>query len=219
MDIIQAVKEIDTEIETIQKIRDDIETYHDQWFTEIEKMCDITDTVPSIPRMCSHQTQRSNTPANSPSQYFICTVSIPLIDHLLSELNSRFCKHQSTLLLGLCIVPSAMLVMPASKFLTNSSQLAEKYNDNLPSPSSFASELECWKVRWQKHGEQHGAASLPDNPTAALQQISSMYPNITVLKILSILPITTCSAERSFSSLKRTKTPFRSSMTTERMTG
>ena len=49
-----------------------------------------------------------------------------------------------------------MLVMPAPEFLTDSSKLAEKYRDNLPSPS-IASEQECWKVRWQKHGEEHGS--------------------------------------------------------------
>ena len=37
--------------------------------------------------------------------------------------------------------------------------------------------------------------------------------------ILCTLPVTSCSAERSFSSLKRIKTPFRSSMTTQRLTG
>ncbi len=41
----------------------------------------------------------------------------------------------------------------------------------------------------------------------------------THLKILCTLPVTSCSAERSFSGLKRIKTPFRSSMTNTRLTG
>uniref|UniRef100_A0A1X7T9Q1 HAT C-terminal dimerisation domain-containing protein n=1 Tax=Amphimedon queenslandica TaxID=400682 RepID=A0A1X7T9Q1_AMPQE len=48
---------------------------------------------------------------------------------------------------------------------------------------------------------------------------SEMYPNIKVLlTILATLPVTTCSAERSFCSLKRTKTSIPSSMTTTRLT-
>ena len=47
-----------------------------------------------------------------------------------------------------------------------------------------------------------------------------MYPNLRILLIiLCTLPITSCSAERSFSGLKRIKSILRSFMTTERLTG
>uniref|UniRef100_A0A1X7VHM7 HAT C-terminal dimerisation domain-containing protein n=1 Tax=Amphimedon queenslandica TaxID=400682 RepID=A0A1X7VHM7_AMPQE len=219
-DIIHAVKEIETITSTIQNIRDNIDTYHDELFPEIKQVCDTAGTVPSTPRTRARQTHRSNTPASSPSEYYLHTISIPLIDHLLSELKSRFSSHQSVALLGLCIVPSAMLVLPVPEFLTHSFQLADKYKDDLLSPNSFASERECWKVKWQRFAEEHGTTSLPSDLATALQQVSSMYPNITVLQqIFSTLPVTTCSAERSFISLKRTKTPFHSTMTTERLTG
>ena len=46
------------------------------------------------------------------------------------------------------------------------------------------------------------------------------HPNIsTLVRILCTLPVTSCSAERSFSSLKRSKTAFRSAMTNTRLTG
>ena len=60
--------------------------------------------------------------------------------------------------------------------------------------------------------------SLPSSPLGALRYASSMYPNIRVLlSILCTLPVTTCSAERSFSGLKRTKTTLRSSMSGARL--
>ena len=142
-------------------------------------MCDTAGTVPSTPRTCARQAHRSNTPASSPSEYYLRTISIPLIGHLLSELKSRISSHQSVALLGLCIIPSAMLVMPVPEFLTHSSQLADKYKDDLPSPASFASERECWKVKWQRFAEEHGTTSLPSNLATKLQQVSLMYPNIT----------------------------------------
>jgi hypothetical protein len=47
---------------------------------------------------------------------------------------------------------------------------------------------------------------------------ASMFPNIKcLLTILSVIPITTASAERSFSSLKRIKTYLRSTMGQERL--
>ena len=47
-------------------------------------------------------------------------------------------------------------------------------------------------------------------------RISSFYPNIKALvTVLCTLPVTSCTAERSFSGLKRVTTPLRSNMTNE----
>ena len=60
----------------------------------------------------------------------------------------------------------------------------------------------------------------PALPLLTLRHVTSMYPNIRALvTILCTLPVTSCSAERSFSGLKRIKTPFRSVMTTSRLSG
>lgn len=172
-----------------------------------------------MPRTCRRQTHRTNTPADSPSQYYLRTISIPLVDYLLTDMKTWFSEHQRKALLGLCIVPSAMLSMSDSDFNTNTSRLAEIYKEDLPSPHSFTCERDFWKLKWQSYLTEHGKNSLPLDPSSTLKQTSTMYPNIRVLlKILSTLPVTTCSAERSFSALKRTKTSFRSAMTTDRLT-
>ena len=47
-----------------------------------------------------------------------------------------------------------------------------------------------------------------------------MYPNIQkLLKIFATLPVTTATAERSFSTLRRLKTYLRTTMTGERLNG
>ena len=48
-----AVKEINTVIETLQSVRDNIDTYHSQWFFMVEEMCADVGTEPSLPRQCS----------------------------------------------------------------------------------------------------------------------------------------------------------------------
>ena len=68
-----------------------------KWYSSVE-MCTIAETVPSIPCTCL-QTQLSNVPADLPSQYYLRNLSIPIIDHLLSELTSRFSSHHKTALL------------------------------------------------------------------------------------------------------------------------
>ena len=53
---------------------------------------------PRIPRRCARQIQRNNVPATTPSEYYRRAISIPMVDHLESEINS-ICK---TLQLKLC---------------------------------------------------------------------------------------------------------------------
>lgn len=219
-DIVSAVREIETVTATIQDVRDNVQTHHFKWFLTIENMCSTVGTVPSLPRRCGRQIHRSNMPAETPSEYYCRTISIPLLDHLLSEMNSRFGKHQQTALLGLSIAPSVLVTLPPEDFYSKVKQLAKLYENDLPSPECIESELHSWQVKWQKQLKEHGEASLPSSPTLTIRQVSSLFPNInTLFRILCTLPVTTCSAERSFSGLKRIKTPFRLAMTTTRLSG
>ena len=113
-----------------------------------------------------------------------------------------------------------MFSLESDDHISRFKDLSDLYTNDLPSPECLESELHCWQIKWRRELEDHGESSLPKDLTHTLRHISSMYPNITALvKILCTLPVTTCTAERSFSSLKRSKTPFRSTMTNTRLTG
>ena len=78
-------------------------------------------------------------------------------------------------------------------------------------------EINNWKTKWQQHLETHGKASLPASPA---QHASCMFVNIcSLLEILCTLPVTSCSSERSHSSLKLIKTSICSTMANERLSG
>ena len=68
--------------------------------------------------------------------------------------------------------------------------------------------------------ERAQASRLPATALHALEQCSpNFYPNIhRLLTVLATLPVTTASAERAFSTLRRLKTYLRSTMTSERLT-
>ena len=73
-------------------------------------------------------------------------------------------------------------------------------------------------MKWQEEKVSHGQSCLPHTPMAALRHATSLFPNIRVLlTILCTLPVTSCSAERSFSALKRIKTPLRTTMGNTRL--
>ncbi|XP_060864369.1 52 kDa repressor of the inhibitor of the protein kinase-like [Metopolophium dirhodum] len=91
---------------------------------------------------------------------------------------------------------------------------AKTYEADLPhSIEALRGELNLWKQFWKNKPEK------ADSSMEAFKY-ASMFPNIKcLLTILSVIPITTASAERSFSSLKRIKTYLRSTMSQERLNG
>ena len=89
-DIVVAVREIDTVTATVQAVRDNIDTHHTRWFLTISEMLSQVGVEPSVPRRCGRQIYRSSLPADTPAEYYRRTISIPVVDHLLSELRSRF---------------------------------------------------------------------------------------------------------------------------------
>ena len=74
-------------------VRENIDTYHAQWFSTITEMLSEVGMEPYVPRRSDRQIQRNNALADSPSDYCRHTISIPGLDHLLSELTSRFGNH------------------------------------------------------------------------------------------------------------------------------
>ena len=96
-------------------------------------------------------------------------------------------------------------------------ELGTLYAEDLPNPNS-QSELHSWYIKWKVHEKECGFSSLPTSPYHTLPRLSSMYPNIKILTtVLCTLPVTSCTAERSFSRLKRIKAPLRSTMGNDRL--
>ena len=219
-DIVEAVQEISSVKAALHNARSNIDVHHNRWFHTVEQMCSNIGVEPSLPRRCCRQVHRINVPADTPSTYYCRSVSIPLLDHLLSEMESRFSTHQQTAFLGLSLIPSIMVSLSLEECTTKILQLADMYQEDLPSRDCIESELHCWWMKWQQETNEHGPASLPSTLTHALRHATLMFPNIRALvSILCTFPVTSCSAERSFSALKRIKTALRSSMRTERLTG
>ncbi len=187
---------------------------HTQWFRCVEKMCQAVNTQPKLPRITGCQQHRSNHPASSPSEYYRLSISIPLLDHLLLEIDTRFSKHQQTAIQGLSLVPSILVKSTTEEIAVKLTELVNMYSEDLPHPASVESESQCWQMKWKQELDTHGQACLPTTASQAMRHATSLFPNIRVLlAILCTLPVTSCSSERSFSGLKRIK------MVHERLTG
>ncbi|XP_025202388.1 zinc finger MYM-type protein 1-like [Melanaphis sacchari] len=78
-------------------------------------------------------------------------------------------------------------------------------------------QIKIWLAKWKNVSDR-------DRPTTSLTTLSAMsydfFPNIhSLLTILATLPVTTATAERSFSTLRRLKTYLRNNMGETRLTG
>ena len=79
----------------------------------------------------------------SNSDYFRVTVTVLLLDHLMSELEMRFPGDELTAYLGIHIIPCVMFATPNTwrkEFIV----FANFYSEDLPFISCLDSELDLW---------------------------------------------------------------------------
>ena len=214
-DICQAYSEVSSIVTALSEVRAAIDVKHKEWFDIAIALGQKVDAPPpQLPRRCSRQTARSNTPGETPEIYYKRTISIPFLDQLISHLNSQFSDIQQKAIIGMKIVPSVLMdnSLPAS----STQDLVQYYKEDLPNPSSLDTELHLWKCKWRSFSRP-----LPDTPGDALMFASeSMFPNIhQLLRLVCTIPVTSCECERSVSVLRRLKTYLRSSMGQDRLSG
>ena len=134
-------------------------------------------------------------------------------------MNDRFSKHQQIAVTGFLLVPSILVTKSLAEATRELAVVGSMYNDDLPNPSSLQSETHTWHLKWTQERDNHGDRALPKSLAFTLPHAGSLFPNIReLLCILCTLPVTSCSAERSFSGLKRIKTSIRSTMGNKRLT-
>ena len=85
----------------------------------------------------------------------------------------------------------------------------DEYIDDMVDPTNLDAEIELWGNLWLNN-----QAELPQGVKEVLERKrESDFANINrVLHLLAVLPVTTCSCERSISVLKRIKTHLRSTI-------
>ena len=107
-----------------------------------------------IPRRCARQMQLNNVPVTTPSEYCKRAVSIPMLDHLESEINICFTELQSTAAKGMSIVPSALCVATTVASMEeldkNIDRLVTSYMADLEDDRNLVKEeIHQWKIEWQ----------------------------------------------------------------------
>lgn len=218
VDVVRAYNQIAFVKTTLQSARDDVDTVHAGIYEtalEIATKVGIDECIPRISRQQQHHT---NVPCSNPSEYYKRALTIPSLDHLITEIDGRF-HHDSasTVCQVMLILPSTLAESEEVVTPAMISDLIHMYEDYLPASGSIGTELHCWGVKWRGSDD---AASLC-TPAKVLTVIDSdFFPNLEVLfKISCTLAVTSAECERSISRLRYLKTYLRSTMTEECLNG
>ena len=190
----------------------------------------VKDTVACLkieivpPRVCNRSTQRANPNVTSPLDYFRVTVYIPFLDMVLQQLKFRFNEKSKfaglfdILLPSKCYNDDAMEEQFEQLWSTYSSLLhANNVQPEDIRGMNALAQYRQWVMKWKREFSEKS----PADHTTTMQHCNVyVYPTIhALLTIASILPVSTATVERSFSSLRLLKTYLRNRTSGERLNG
>ena len=142
--------------------RQDVDEFHSKWYKKaltLSKKINITETML---RVVGTQIHRSNAPAESVSDYYKITITIPRLDHLMCELDYGFDSSKTEVIFnGFVIVPakSIAIVQQPEKghWKAKFSLFVNFIRDDLPNALPRDNELDLWETYWISY-----KGSLPD---------------------------------------------------------
>ena len=76
-------------------------------------------------------------------------ITVPILDHLRSELDKRFSSHQKTAFQGQNLVPSVLVTEDLATVSSVVMKVGELYAADLPNISSLSGEIHNWYTKWK----------------------------------------------------------------------
>ena len=210
LDLLQAVRHIDTLKQVLTDARSNIDANFHAIF-ESASRCALKYDVPvTTPRRCSLQLGCDNQPGSTTEECYCRSLAIPFLDHLRTEIETRFNSHSIMAMRCLGVIPSCFF----AEGKASDEEIIAFFQDDITFTSAARTELELWRSHFS--GQE-----LPDTPLAALQHANPhLFPNVRKMLIrIMVLPVTSCEAERFFSVLRRIKTYLHSTMKQDRLSG
>lgn len=149
---------------------------------------------------------------SEPEKYFKSILFTAFINEIIIHLGERFLKHKSLLRSFAVLNPNK----PQQNYERDLQNLYRMYNCDLNcTEDALIAEFLLWIKKFEGNkNRQNSVMEWLNNCN------ENIFPNIfKLIKILATLPLTTCTAERSFSTLKYLKSYLRNTCGQDRLNG
>lgn len=214
LDLFQCAQHIKRILSVISDHRENSENEIKDLLDDAQKFAEKIETNLSLPRIVERQQHRSNPQFVNFNDYWRISLLIPYLDSLKLSLENRF-SDENTPAFSLHILhPSYMLKKNIEELKLKIQIFSEFYN-----LEDLVNEIEIWFALWKNkklNDDQLKNLELCE----VVKEVDEFFPSVQrALHILLAQPCTTCTIERSFSTLRRVKTWLRSTMGENRLNG
>ncbi|XP_025190415.1 zinc finger MYM-type protein 1-like [Melanaphis sacchari] len=201
-------------VDILQLYRNDSSTEFSVLFAKSKEIAEELDVEIRPPRVAARQSQRSNHPSTNHEEFFRISIFVPYLDSVISSLKVRFSKIHNQSFSLMDLHPYAMKNMSKEQFICTSNDIVKLYGNILS--SNFVTEATTWYEMWNNDTKPLDSIEYLD----LIEMSQDFYPAVAdAIKIGATLPTTTCSIERSFSTLRRVKTWNKATMNDDRLSG
>nr|XP_046267188.1 THAP domain containing 12a [Scatophagus argus] len=182
-DVYFAVASLKAVLHSLNEVSDNIDVYHEFWNDEAVNLAAAMEVPVKVPRsfLRKHQAESG---AIQPESYYKDHLSVPVVNHVIKEMNELFCEDHLKALRCLSLVPA---VIEQHKSAEPDEESVQVFKNDIPNAGSLSAELHCWWVKWSKKGK--GEIS-PSTLLETLQLADvKFFPNmLAVLRLIGILP-------------------------------
>lgn len=183
MDAHFAVTSVKAVLHSLKEVSDNIDVYHEFWNDEAVNLAAAMEIPVKVPRSFLRK-HPSESEANQPENYYKVHLSIPVVNHVIQEMNELFSEDHLNVLRSLSLIPA---VIEQQKPAEPKEESVQVFKNDIPNAGGLSAELHCWQVKWSK--KVKGETSPSDlHETLQLADVK-FFPNmLAVLRLIGILP-------------------------------
>lgn len=170
-------------LHSLKEVSDNIDVYNEFWSDEAINLANAIEIPVKVPRsfLRKHPSESGST---QPESYYREHLSLPLVKHVITELNELFCEDHLKALKCLSLIPA---VIEQQKSAEPEEESVQVFKNDIPNAGGLSAELHCWQVKWSKKVK---GETPPSNLHETLQMADvKFFPNVlAVLRLISIVP-------------------------------
>ena len=109
IDIAESMKQINLLKAQLRNLRKSVDEIHDQYYDQALQLASDVNVKEKFVRTCTTQTMRENYRVETARDYYRVKLTIPILDHLIEQIEFRFPSETCNVYSGFYIIPKNFL--------------------------------------------------------------------------------------------------------------